>query len=451
MSSPSFSILAFGPGVWPRGWVAGSPRYHLHGLAGRGAKVVYVEPPQGRLRAREAVPSDQLGTPGTLEAWPDRPLRVYHPRSRLFFHPRLPLPAWMLRYWNRRVLRRLSAEAAEALAREGIREFDCPDILWLGGYSHAPLLSLLPHRRSVAFIYDDLPASPAFRGRAQRIVSRLETELLDGVDLAIFTSRPLYESRKDRCRRALLLENAVCDSFFQDSLPPPPPEGFSRVLREVEALPKPRVGYVGALNVRLDLEICHALGRAAAARKFHLVFAGPIDRYYAKGVETLRGTANVHFPGSVPPWEVPHLLRHLDVLILPHVLTPFTRGMFPEKLPEYLTTGLPIISTRLPEVVRVASCPEGAVEFADTPAEFVAACERAATLAIAPGLLKMPEGIGDTSLDIVHGARTRGIHLAAANLAGARIALARRHTRATRLPLLIQALDEILSLADGKE
>jgi hypothetical protein len=357
----------------------------------------------------------------------------------------------MLRYWNRRVLRRLSAEAAEALAREGIREFDCPDILWLGGYSHAPLLSLLPHRRSVAFIYDDLPASPAFRGRAQRIVSRLETELLDGVDLAIFTSRPLYESRKDRCRRALLLENAVCDSFFQDSLPPPPPEGFSRVLREVEALPKPRVGYVGALNVRLDLEICHALGRAAAARKFHLVFAGPIDRYYAKGVETLRGTANVHFPGSVPPWEVPHLLRHLDVLILPHVLTPFTRGMFPEKLPEYLTTGLPIISTRLPEVVRVASCPEGAVEFADTPAEFVAACERAATLAIAPGLLKMPEGIGDTSLDIVHGARTRGIHLAAANLAGARIALARRHTRATRLPLLIQALDEILSLADGKE
>lgn len=430
------TILAFGPGSWPIDWVYGSPRYHLFGLARSGYRVLYVEPPQGRLRNRAVLRGHRQYRPGVLDFWPDRPLSLYHPATRLFFHPRLPIPETALRGWNRAVLSRLAREVRSKCPLWNMPEYITPDLLWLGSYHHAPLIDQVIHRKSVAFIYDDLPASPAWGIRRARLVAQMERELLERVDLAIFTSKVLLESRKNRCRRALLLENAVSEDFFDESLPPPPrrsPGHPPGTLEKVASLGSPRIGYVGAVNLRLDPEYCRALGRAAASRGWHVVFAGGIDRLYSRGIEQLRAMPNVHFPGHVPPDQVPRLLRLFDVLILPHAVTPFTRAMFPEKVPEYLATGRPIVSTRLPEVERVVregaevrgevgevdgTEKEGAgaeplIFFADSPRRFVDACA---------GCLK-------TKTDPA--------------TARARIALARRHTRAQRLEILLAALREL--------
>ncbi len=413
-SSPSPLILAFGPAAWPPGWVLGSPRYHLHGLAGREWNVLYVEAPQGRLRRLLSGGRAAGPVPGTIDRWPDRSLWIAHPKTRLFFHPRIPLPGSLLKSLNRIALARLAREVAVACARVPFHSFQRPDLLWLGSYAHAPLLDRVAHRRSVAFLYDDLPASPVWTPRQADIVRDLEQELLRRVDLAIFTSQTLLDSRQKLCRRALLLENAAGEEFFDESLPSlPAASEQSGVLSRIDALDRPRIGYVGALNVRMDFDICRALARAAAARGWQLVFAGPRDLLYGKGFDSLAALPNVHLPGLVPPAEVPHLLRRFDVLILPHVLNEFTRGMFPEKLPEYLATGRPIVATRVPEVERVAGEEALGVRFADTGEAFVEACE---------------EALNETD-------RSRS---------QARVALARRHTRTHRLDTLEPALLELL-------
>lgn len=372
------TVLAFGPGSWPAGWVYGSPRYHLHGLAGGGWRVVYVEPPQGRLRNRGILKGDRVYRPRAFDAWPDRALSVYHPATRLFFHPRLPLPSGILGAWNRFALGRLAREVRAGCVRSDRSDFARPDLLWLGAYHHAPLLDRVPHGKSVAFVYDDLPSSPAWGAKQGALVGAMERNLLERVDLAIFTSKVLLDSKGGWCARSLLLENAVSEEYFDESLPPRPSPGKgSGVLERVDALPRPRIGYVGAVNLRLDPAICAKLGRHAAARDWHVVFAGGVDRFYRGSAEELQSMPNVHVPGHVPPDEVPRLLRLFDVLILPHVVTPFTRAMFPEKLPEYLATGRPIVSTRLPEVERVAGADDLGVRFADMPETFIAGCAEA--------------------------------------------------------------------------
>ncbi|GEM_PF-604025 len=437
------SILAFGPAPWPGGWVGGSPRYHLYELAGAGWRVLYVEPPQGRLRRRllsgkNAPPPWPEAPPGSVSAWPGRALWIYHPRTWLFFHPRLPLPERGMRLINRIALARLANEVlSTAAVRPELRSFLRPDILWLGAYSHAPLAARFPQSRRVAFLYDDLPASPAWPPRKARVVRRLETDLLKCADLSVFTSKTLLDSRASLCRRTLLLENACDASFFDDALPPLPapdtPAG--RALAALDLLPRPRIGYVGALNMRLDIDLCRALARAAEERGWTLVFAGPVDALYGGAANDLRQCKAVHFTGIIPPAFIPHVLRRFDALILPHVRSEFTRAMFPEKVPEYLATGRPIISTRLPEVERVAADgPPGAIEFASDPDEFIAACAQAvdAQAACAPSF----EGAAGSS---------SAAAAAPPDLAAARIALARRHTRAVRLPVLDEALRALLA------
>jgi glycosyltransferase involved in cell wall biosynthesis len=373
-----------------------------------------VEAPQGRLRRVLSGGRAARPVPGTIDRWPDRTLWIAHPKTRLFFHPRIPLPGSLLKGLNRMALSRLAREVAVACARVPFHAFQRPDLLWLGSYAHAPLLDRVAHRRSVAFLYDDLPASPVWTPRQARVVREMEQELLRRVDLAIFTSQTLLDSRRTLCRRALLLENAVSDEFFDESLPVLPPAGEqSGVLQRIDALDRPRIGYVGALNVRMDFNICRTLARAAATRGWHLVLAGPRDLLYGKGFDSLAALPNVHLPGLVPPAEVPHLLRRFDVLILPHVLNEFTSGMFPEKLPEYLATGKPIVSTRVPEVGRIAGEEDLGVRFVETGEAFVEACT---------------DALGEDDPP-----RSQ-----------ARIALARLHTRAHRLDVLEPALLELL-------
>lgn len=428
------AILAFGPGAWPSGWVSGSPRYHLHGLAGEGWPVLYVEPAQARARRRlgrfyAAPPREGAQAAGSVCAWEDRPLRIFRPRARLFMHPRMPAPAFALRALNRLALARLEREVRAACALQpGLVPFRAPRLLWLGGWFQAPLLDrpAAAGARSVAFLYDDLPASPVWSAAQARLVAGLEHELIRRVDLAIFTSRPLLEDHADLARegggRALLLENAVDESFFEERLPPESaisPED-ARALDAIRRLPAPRLGYLGAINLRLDADLCRALAREAAGRGWSLVFLGPVDPLYGRVAGELRALPNTHLPGILSPAAAPRALRLFEALLLPHARTPFTRAMFPEKLPEYLATGRPIVSTSLGEVVRVVSEAGagagggGLVEFGDTPGEFLAACDRALAGGKDPGR------------------------------AAARVALARRHTRALRLATLRRALEELL-------
>jgi UDP-galactopyranose mutase len=80
------------------------------------------------------------------------------------------------------------------------------------------------------------------------------------------------------------------------------------------------------------------------------------------------------------PYAVlPSYMAHADVGIMPFAINEATRFISPTKTPEYLSAGLPVVSTPILDVVQPYGN-LGLVHVADDAAGFVAACEAALRL-----------------------------------------------------------------------
>jgi glycosyltransferase involved in cell wall biosynthesis len=90
-------------------------------------------------------------------------------------------------------------------------------------------------------------------------------------------------------------------------------------------------------------------------------------------VSPLSGLANVHLLGRRPYKVLPRYAKCFDVGLIPFRVNDLTRAVNPIKLREYLSAGLPVVSTPMPEVQGFG----GDVLVANGPQQFVSACERA--------------------------------------------------------------------------
>jgi glycosyltransferase involved in cell wall biosynthesis len=72
-------------------------------------------------------------------------------------------------------------------------------------------------------------------------------------------------------------------------------------------------------------------------------------------LSALERLPNVKLLGRKPYESLPSYLKGFDVGIIPFKLNELTRNVNPIKLREYLSAGLPVISTDMPEVARYAS------------------------------------------------------------------------------------------------
>jgi hypothetical protein len=83
--------------------------------------------------------------------------------------------------------------------------------------------------------------------------------------------------------------------------------------------------------------------------------------------------SNIHWLGRKPYESLPSYCKGFDVGLIPFAINELTRNVNPIKLREYLSAGLPVASTNLPEV---ALCKEWC-DVANTKEEFLAQCEAA--------------------------------------------------------------------------
>jgi UDP-galactopyranose mutase len=133
-------------------------------------------------------------------------------------------------------------------------------------------------------------------------------------------------------------------------------------------LSRPRIGFSGIVDERLDLELIEAVARIRP--DWQLVMIGPI----AANVDpaTLPRAANIHYLGIKSYDDLPCYFAGWDVAMLPFTRNESTRHLGPAKTPEYLAAGRPVVSTSVRDVVR----PYGErrlVRIADVPEAFVAA------------------------------------------------------------------------------
>ena len=89
---------------------------------------------------------------------------------------------------------------------------------------------------------------------------------------------------------------------------------------------------------------------------------------------TLPRHANIHYFGQRSYAQLPSYLTGWDVCLLPFARNNATRFISPTKTLEYMAAERPIVSTPITDVAEPYG---GIVYLGDTPAAFIAACERA--------------------------------------------------------------------------
>jgi glycosyltransferase involved in cell wall biosynthesis len=117
---------------------------------------------------------------------------------------------------------------------------------------------------------------------------------------------------------------------------------------ELADLPRPVLGYFGVIDERIDYELLERL--AAAFPTGSVVMVGPFAKI---DPETLPKAPNLHWLGQRDYAALPALVKGFDVCLMPFALNEATRYINPTKTLEYMAAGKPIVSTAVPDVMRL--------------------------------------------------------------------------------------------------
>jgi glycosyltransferase involved in cell wall biosynthesis len=128
-------------------------------------------------------------------------------------------------------------------------------------------------------------------------------------------------------------------------------------------------GYVGVIDERLDLDLVAGLAERLPDWDVHMV--GPTLKI---DDATLPTAPNLRYLGPQVYGRLPLLMSEFDVALMPFARNEATRSISPTKTLEYLAAGLPVVSTRVPDVVADYAA---VVELADDVDGFTHACRRA--------------------------------------------------------------------------
>jgi glycosyltransferase involved in cell wall biosynthesis len=173
---------------------------------------------------------------------------------------------------------------------------------------------------------------------------------------------------------------------------------FNKARRDADPLdlreiPRPRIGYYGTLSDSNDWKIIQYC--AEKRPDYQFVFIGRKDIAVA-GVEHL---PNIHFLGKKPFEKIQNYGAGFDVAIMFWVRREWIKHCSPLKLKEYLSLGVPVVSTPIEEVERDYA---DIVHSAETPEEFLSALDTALTQdnseRVQKGLSRVS---GDTWSDII--------------------------------------------------
>ncbi len=200
-----------------------------------------------------------------------------------------------------------------------------------------PLKAIDADRR-IFLATDDFEAGAELMGLSQGRLRRLLEANVRDADAVLAVSAVLQDQLRSLGADVRLLPNGCAPERFAPGTVPRAPE---------VALPSPIAGVVGHLNDRIDSSLLLSLARTGAS----LLLVGPLvarERSANEELSELVRLPNVQWVGNQPYERVPQFILAMDVGLTPYRDTAFNRASFPLKTLEYLSAGLPVVSTDLP-------------------------------------------------------------------------------------------------------
>jgi len=174
------------------------------------------------------------------------------------------------------------------------------------------------------------------------------------VDGVIVTSEFLATSLREFNPEIAVVKNGVDFNIFNQS-----------AKTELNKLgTRKKVGYIGSLDQRFDIDTIEYSVKQLPGYDFEF-----IGELMNKTVEQrLSGYPNVKFMPPVKPNEVPGLLQKCDVGLIPYICNEYSKNIYPLKINEYLSVGVPVVLTSfadLPEFNEIVSFTTGKESFCE--------------------------------------------------------------------------------------
>ena len=221
----------------------------------------------------------------------------------------------------------------ELLRQNGIQEFTA----W---YYTPMALRFSDHLTPRLTVYDCMDELSAFLGAPPSLLEQ-EKALLDKSDLVFTGGLSLYKAKQNRHANVFAFPSSIDFNHFEParhSLPVP---------SDMQSIPAgPRIGFCGVIDERMNVDLLAELARQRPDWQFILL--GPVVKI---NPATLPKSSNVHYLGMKTYAELPAYFSQWDVAIMPFAINEATRYISPTKTPEYLAAGLPVVSTRISDVV----------------------------------------------------------------------------------------------------
>jgi glycosyltransferase involved in cell wall biosynthesis len=353
------TILCFAPDPWAGLW---RNRHQIMTRLARRNTVVYVEP---RMYLGETWRKVRAGK----ITWPDLAApRLTETRENLYVY-RDPVYA---PYAGRLSGGPLTQAVRRRAMSAALRSLNArAPILWLLRPFHSDQVGLYGEKLTVYHVTDEYSGFPTVTDKAG--FPAAEEALLRRADVVFVTSHGLLESKGRYNECTFLVPNAVDYEGFRAALAERDaasaagrPQG-SPVIAGLERIAGPRIGYVGALNEKIDFALLAAVARLHPEWQFVLV--GSLDLTGSPDkADELAALHNVHWTGRVPIELVPHAIAAMDVCLLPYEQSPWTAAIDSLKLYEYFACGRPVVATDVPAAR--AAFAEGLVYIGNDPQRF---------------------------------------------------------------------------------
>ena len=268
----------------------------------------------------------KLGSYSKLARQTDEGITVVSPASLPFFG------AAAARSVNRRLI---GAQIKRLAHSRGLAK----PILWIAIPTAADMIGALDESAVVYHVSDKYDANTMDHATDPALIRRLHEQAIDAADLVFYSGRKLFNEATRGCERSHLLEPGVDYDHWRHV-----GNGKIDVAPEIAKIPRPRLGYFGAVEPWLvDQEL---IKRASRERpEWQWIFIGNKSR--GLDIEEL---PNAHFLPAVAYADLPAYAAGFDVCVLPwETEQSFTSYGSAIKVREYLATGKPVVISPLPE------------------------------------------------------------------------------------------------------